>query len=627
MNYLSVEKVTKTWHDKPILKEISFGIQQGQKIALVAGNGQGKSTLLSIITGLEAPDSGISVIRKGIRWAILPQEPELDAQLSILDNILFEKNEITGLVKKYEAELEKEDPDLGAIDSLNEMMSELDAWDYEAKVKQVLGKLDIHQTDRLVGVLSGGQKKRVALAKVLLSQPDFLILDEPTNHLDLEMIEWLEGFLAQKDLTLLLVTHDRYFLDRVCQSITEIDNGELHQYQGNFSYYMEKKAEREAQIASELEKDRNLYRRELEWVRRMPKARGTKSKSRIESFDHLSEKLKSTRKKLELNFSMRTERMGSKILEMHHVKKAFGTLSILEDFNYVFRNKEKVGIIGPNGVGKTTFLNMIMELDTVDGGKIVRGETVKLGYYTQHAFKVESSKKVIDVIRDVADWIPTANSHKLTASQLLLNFGFDYPKQHDYVSKLSGGELRRLHLCKILMEAPNFLILDEPTNDLDIQTLSVLENFIEGYSGCVLIVSHDRYFMDRIVDHCLIFEGEGIVRDFPGNYSEYRETKEIEDEEIQQKKKNNEKSAESNVKPKSDFVKPRKMTFKEKFELDQITEELETLQIEKETLETELSGLTTEFEEISKISERLKIISDKIDKLEFRWLELSELGG
>jgi len=627
MNYLSVEKVTKTWHDKPILKEISFGIQQGQKIALVAGNGQGKSTLLSIITGLEAPDSGISVIRKGIRWAILPQEPELDAQLSILDNILFEKNEITDLVKKYEEELEKEDPDLGAIDSLNEMMSELDAWDYEAKVKQVLGKLDIHQTDRLVGVLSGGQKKRVALAKVLLSQPDFLILDEPTNHLDLEMIEWLEGFLAQKDLTLLLVTHDRYFLDRVCQSIIEIDNGELHQYQGNFSYYMEKKAEREAQIASELEKDRNLYRRELEWVRRMPKARGTKSKSRIDSFDKLSEKLKSTKKKLELNFSLRTERMGSKILEMHHVKKSFGVLSILDDFNYVFRNKEKVGIIGPNGVGKTTFLNMVMDLDNVDSGKIIRGETVKFGYYTQHAFKVESSKKVIDVIREVADWIPMANSHKLTASQLLLNFGFDYSKQYDYVSKLSGGELRRLHLCRILMDAPNFLILDEPTNDLDIQTLSVLENFIEGYEGCVLIVSHDRYFMDRIVDHCLVFEGEGIVRDFPGNYSEYRETKEIEDEEIQQTKKNNEKSAESNVKPESDFVKPRKMTFKEKFELDQITEELETLQIEKETLETELSGLTTEFEEISKISERLKIISDKIDKLEFRWLELSELGG
>ncbi len=627
MNYLSVEKVIKTWHDHPILREISFGVQQGQKIAIVAGNGQGKSTLLSVITGLESPDSGISVIRKGIRWAILPQEPELDSQLSVLENILFEKNEITELVKKYEEELEKANPDVNIIDSLNEKMSELDAWDYEAKVKQVLGKLNIHQTDRLVGVLSGGQKKRVALAKVLLSQPDFIILDEPTNHLDLEMIEWLEGFLAQKDLTLLLVTHDRYFLDRVCQSIIEIDNGELRQYQGNFSYYMEKKAEREAQIASEIEKDRNLYRRELEWVRRMPKARGTKSKSRIESFDQLSEKLKSTRKKLELNFSMRTERMGSKILEMHHVKKAFGNLKILEDFNYVFRNKEKVGIIGPNGVGKTTFLNMIMDLDSVDGGKIVRGETVKFGYYTQHTFKVDASKKVIDVIREVADWIPMANSHKLTASQLLLNFGFDYPKQHDFVSKLSGGELRRLHLCRILMDAPNFLILDEPTNDLDIQTLSVLENFIENYSGCVLIVSHDRYFMDRIVDHCLIFEGDGMVRDFPGNYSEYRETRDIEDEERQQKKKEENKPKEIKANNESISDKPRKMTFKEKFELEKINEELERLHFEKESLEAELSTLTSEFEEISKISDRLKSISDRVDELEFRWLELSELEG
>ena len=684
MNYISIENVTKVWHDKPVLKNVTFGIQAGEKVALVAGNGQGKSTLLSIIMGKESPNEGKAIVRKEIKVGYLPQEPELFNDITVIDNILLEENEVSRVVRRYEQVLEmveagdSSDEVMGYLENATEQMNLLNAWDYESKVKQVLSQLKISNFNQLAGSLSGGQRKRVALAKVLLSQPDLLIMDEPTNHLDLEMIEWLEGFLSQRDLTLFLVTHDRYFLDRVCNSIIEIDNGKVYHYKGNYAYYVQNKAEREANAASELEKDKNLFRRELEWVRRMPKARSTKSKSRVESFNDLEEKIKNQRTQLEVKMTMRMERMGSKILELHHVGKSFGDLKILHDFSYVFKNKEKVGIIGPNGVGKSTLLNIIMGLEGLDSGKVILGDTVKIGYFSQQGIKVDEGKKVIDVVRDVADWIPMANGNKLTASQMLLQFGFDYDKQFDFVAKLSGGERRRLFLLTILMEAPNFLILDEPTNDLDIKTLTVLENFLETYEGCVMIVSHDRFFMDKLVDHCFIFEGQGIVRDFPGNYSEYRDSVDFLEAQKEAAKtsstathkdnsnKNNAlvqgksavnkdetdsfnssqtigsakvdmsgeklasklEGASEQVSLNSDNIsKPavtRKLSFKEKFELDTIEKELPQLQERRSSLEKQLSENDSDYESILTITQELSELNRKIDDMEFRWLELSE---
>lgn len=637
MNYLSIESLSKTWHDRPVLKDVSFGIQMGEKVALVAANGQGKSTLMSIIMGLESPDKGKAILRKEIKVGYLPQEPELDGELTVLENILLEESEVSMLVQRYEHLLELSSSDdavesqraLDQLESATEEMNRLDAWDYESKVRQVLGKLQIHHHHQKASSLSGGQRKRVALAKVLLSQPDFLIMDEPTNHLDLDMIEWLEGFLNQRDLTLLLVTHDRYFLDRVCDQIVELENGDVHKYKGNYAYYLEKKAEREANMASELEKDKNTYRRELDWVRRMPKARGTKSKSRVEAFDHLEDKIKQQRQKSEMNITMRMERLGAKILELHHVKKSFGEVKILNDFSYVFKRKEKVGIIGRNGAGKSTLLNIIMQLEMPDAGKVVIGDTIGFGYYSQQGMKIDDSRKVIDEVRDVADWIPMANGNKLTASQLLFQFGFDYDKQFDFVSKLSGGERRRLFLMKILMAAPNFLILDEPTNDLDIQTLSVLEDFLLSYEGCVIIVSHDRFFMDKLVDHCFIFEGEGEVRDFPGNYSDYREWEEL--QELAQLKMGSAAKIEVMVESKSEAHPPKedekleekKLSFKEKFELEQIEKELPELTQKKSSLLQELSSLTTQYERIAQLGQEVEALQERLDFLEMRWLELS----
>jgi ABC transport system ATP-binding/permease protein len=632
MNFLSVDQVSKTWHDKPVLREVTFGIQQGEKVALVAGNGQGKSTLFSIIVGKENADAGKAIIRKDIRYSYLSQDTDVDEELTVLENILFDDHEITRALKSYNEVLDALETDsdnmelLERLNYLSETMTALDAWDYEAKVKQVLAKLKIDRYHQKASTLSGGQKKRIALAKVILSGADFLLLDEPTNHLDLDMIEWLEGFLAQRDLTLLLITHDRYFLDRVCDRIIEIDNGDLHQYQGNFSYYIESKAMREAQLQSELEKDRNLYRKELEWVRRMPKARGTKSKSRTEAFSQLEAKLKNQRAKLEVRMDVRTERMGTKIMELHRVAKAYGELCILEGFTYNFKRGEKVGIIGPNGIGKSTLLNLMMGLETPDSGKIVRGETLKIGYYSQQGIQVDESKKVIDVVRDIADWIPLSNGNKLTASHLLLQFGFSYDKQHDFVVKLSGGERRRLYLLTILMGAPNFLILDEPTNDLDIETLAVLEDFLQAYQGCLLVVSHDRFFMDRLVDHCFIFKGQGDVQDFPGNYSDYRQYEELQSEE---KREMSKKPAAASA-PVIEIAKEevpiirKKRAFKEQYELDTIEKELPQLQDKKSSLEKELLELGDQYDKIVVISQELQEISDRIDAYELRWLELND---
>jgi len=474
--------------------------------------------------------------------------------------------------------------------------------------------------NRVAAALSGGQRKRVALARILISEPDLLILDEPTNHLDLDMIEWLEDFLTRRDITLLLVTHDRYFLDRVCDRIVELDRGQIYHYKGNYSYFIQEKAHREAVAESEAEKDRNLFRRELDWVRRMPKARTTKSKSRLDSFDVLQEKLKNVKHKNELNITMRMERLGAKILELHHVKKAFGDLKILDDFNYIFRRGEKVGIVGPNGVGKSTLLNMIMGLENADSGKIVTGDTMVFGYFSQQTFKVDDHKKVVDVVRDVAEWIPMANGHKLTASQLLLRFGFSYDKQWDFVSKLSGGEKRRLFLLSILMKAPNFLILDEPTNDLDIETLGVLEQFLLDYQGCAIVVSHDRYFMDKVVDHLFVFEGNGEIRDFPGSYSDYREWKELQDE----LKAAPEPVVEQAAEKPAPAAEKKKLSFKEKFELEQLEKEIPEMEARKAAIEQELAMHFDNYEQVVMLTAELEQLKSDLDEKGMRWLELSD---
>lgn len=629
MNYLSIENLYKTWHDKPVLNGISFGLEKGEKVALVAGNGQGKTTLLSIISGKESPDAGQAIIRKDISVGYLPQEPDLVDSQSVLDNVLFQQTPVTRTVAEYEKALARQQHDhseaaMEMLQAATEKMNNMGAWDYEFRVKQILTQLKITDFEQLAGSLSGGQRKRVALAQILISEPDLLILDEPTNHLDLEMIEWLEGMLGRKDVTLLLVTHDRYFLDRVCQRIVELDNGQIYHYKGNYSYFIENKAHREEVAASETEKDRNLFRRELDWVRRMPKARTTKSKSRTEAFDVLEEKLKGVKKKNELQISMRMERMGAKILELHHVKKAFGARKILNDFNYVFRRGEKIGIVGPNGAGKSTLLNMIMGLEQPDGGKIVTGDTMIFGYFSQQTFKVDDSKKVIDVVRDVADWIPMANGHKLTASQLLLRFGFSHEKQWDFVSKISGGEKRRLFLLSILMKAPNFLILDEPTNDLDIETLGVLEQFLLDYEGCAIVVSHDRYFMDKVVDHLFVFEGNGEIRDFPGSYSDYREWKELQEELEEAKKAAPKAQTVQSTAASTTVVEKRKLSFKEKHELEQLEKQIPELEKRKAEIEHELATQFDDYERIMKLSAELEQIKSDLDEKGMRWLELSE---
>lgn len=629
MNYLSIENLYKTWHDKPVLNGISFGLEKGEKVALVAGNGQGKTTLLSIISGKESPDAGQAIIRKDISVGYLPQEPELVDSQSVLDNVLLQQTPVTRTVAEYEKALARQQHDhseaaMEVLQAATEKMNNMGAWDYEFRVKQILSQLKITDFEQLAGSLSGGQRKRVALAQILISEPDLLILDEPTNHLDLEMIEWLEGMLSKKDLTLLLVTHDRYFLDRVCQRIVELDNGQIFHYKGNYSYFVENKAHREEVAASEAEKDRNLFRRELDWVRRMPKARTTKSKSRTEAFDVLEEKLKGVKKKNELQISMRMERMGAKILELHHVKKAFGARKILNDFSYVFRRGEKVGIVGPNGAGKSTLLNMIMGLEQPDGGKIVTGDTMIFGYFSQQNMKVDDNKKVIDVVRDVADWIPMANGHKLTASQLLLRFGFSHEKQWDFVSKISGGEKRRLFLLSILMKAPNFLILDEPTNDLDIETLGVLEQFLLDYEGCAIVVSHDRYFMDKVVDHLFVFEGNGEIRDFPGSYSDYREWKELQEELEEAKKAAPKAQTVQSAAASTTVVEKRKLSFKEKHELEQLEKQIPELEKRKAEIEHELATQFDDYERIMKLSAELEQIKSDLDEKGMRWLELSE---
>ncbi len=638
MNYLSVEAVSKSYGAKKLFEKISFGLNQGQRIALIAKNGAGKSTLLRIITGKEIADEGSVTFRKDITVTYLNQNPVFNEEDTVVEAIYKTNNPALNAVREYEFALEAFEAEMNEetserLQTATERMNDLDAWMMDAKVKEVLQRLKIAFLDKQIGVLSGGQKKRVALAKVLIDEPQLLILDEPTNHLDVEMIEWLENYLINKDLTLLLVTHDRYFLDSVCTEIIEIDNTKLYNYKGNFQYYIEKKAEREAIEGSEIDKAKNLYTRELEWVRKMPKARGTKAKYRVDQFEVTKEKAFSAKKEEKLELGVKMNRLGGKILEVTKIKKAFGDTKIINEFSYIFKKGEKIGVVGKNGAGKSTFLNMIMELDKPDAGTISTGETIFYGYYSQEGMIMNEDKRVIEVVKDIAEFIPLADGSKLSASALLTKFLFPPDVQYGFVSKLSGGEKRRLFLMTILIKNPNFLILDEPTNDLDIVTLSVLEDFLTGFQGCVLIVTHDRYFMDKLVDHLFVFEGNGVVRDFPGNYTEYRDRKELEDkqkpagqpEPLIEKAEEKQAELKTEVKAPEPTANKRKPTFKEKFEYEQLEKEIAKLEEEKATLSEKMNSGITDHEEIMKCSERIAKIITELDEKGLRWLELSEV--
>ena len=638
LNYLSVESVSKSYGSKVLFDKISFGLNQGQRMALIAKNGAGKSTLLKIITGKEISDGGTVTFRKDIIVTYLDQNPTLDENSTVIEAIYNTDNPKLNAVRNYETALlafeeEYNDKTSDQLELCSAQVDKLEAWDIEAKVHEILQRLKIAFLDKKIGTLSGGQKKRVALAKVLIDEPHLLILDEPTNHLDVEMIEWLENYLVSRDLTLLLVTHDRYFLDSVCTEIVEIDAGKLFHYRGNFQYFVEKKAERETMENSEIDKAKNLYKRELEWVRKMPRARGTKAKYRVDSFYEVKDKAFSKQTEEKLVLGVKMSRIGGKILEFNKVKKAFGETKIINDFSFIFKKGEKIGVIGKNGVGKSTFLNMIMGLEMPDGGHISSGETIVFGYYSQEGLKLNEDKRVIDVVKDIAEFIPLADGSKLSASGLLTKFLFPPDVQYGFVSKLSGGERRRLYLMTILIKNPNFLILDEPTNDLDIVTLSVLEDFLTSFQGCLIVVTHDRYFMDKMVDHLFVFEGNGVVRDFPGNYTEYREKKESEEKILNKEAKaiQNQASAKLDLEPiiSETIVAPpptqkKKLSFKEKLEFEELEDTISKLEVEKAKITEQLNTSVDNHGDILKWTERIGNIISQLDEKSLRWLELSE---
>ncbi len=614
MNLLSVENIAKSFGARTLFENVSFGINQGQKVAFVAKNGTGKTTILNIITGKDFPDNGQVVMRKGIRMEFLSQEPSLQEQLTIEENIFASDNDILKVIEQYEKALQNPENE-EEYQKAFEQMDIHNAWDFETQYKQILFRLKLEDVKLKVKNLSGGQRKRLALAMVLINKPDLLILDEPTNHLDLEMIEWLEDYFSKENITLFMVTHDRFFLERVCNEIIELDNEKIYQYKGNYSYYLQKKEERIAIENASVDKAKNLYVKELDWMRRQPKARTTKSKSRQDDFYVIKEKAHSRRKEHQLELEINMERMGSKIIEMHNVSLAFNTKTILKNFSYTFNRGERIGIIGKNGTGKSTFLNILTRNQQPDAGKVIIGETIKVGYYTQSGIQPKREQKVIDVIKEFGEYIPLTKGRSISAAQLLERFLFDRKKQYDYVEKLSGGELKRLYLCTVLIQNPNFLILDEPTNDLDIVTLNVLENFLLDYPGCLLVVSHDRYFMDKIVDHLFVFRGEGEIEDFPGNYSDFRS---YEDSAVPEK----EDIAKEKVNWKENQVK-KGLSFQEQKEFSKIEREIKELESGKKKIEDDFSnGLVADNEIETRAGELQKIINALGEKEE-RWFELS----
>ena len=618
VNYLSVEQIAKSYGERVLFKNISFGINQGQKIGFVAKNGTGKTSLLNILSGTDSPDQGNVVFRKNLKVAFLSQEPNLDPSLSIEETIFASDNPILNIIADYEKailnpdETENYQAAFDAMDSHN-------AWDFETRYKQILFKLKLEDLNQKIGNLSGGQKKRLALANALLTQPDLLIMDEPTNHLDLEMIEWLEALFAKENFTLFMVTHDRYFLERVCNEIVELDEGNLYSYKGNYSYYLDKREARIETEATETGKAKQLYKKELEWMRRQPKARTTKSKSRIDDFSEIKARAHKRRNEHEVQLELNMERLGTKVVEIHKISKAFEGKQLFDKFEYNFLRGERVGIIGKNGTGKSTFLNIMTGALQPDAGKVVIGDTVKFGYYTQKGINIKEGQKVIDVIREFGDYIPLKKGRQISAQQLLERFLFDRKKQYDFVDKLSGGERKRLYLCTVLIQNPNFLILDEPTNDLDIVTLNVLESFLLDFPGCLIVVSHDRYFMDKIVDHLFVFQGNAEILDFPGNYSDYRS---YEDSKISEKRNTDTPKTEKKN-WKADESKA-KLSYQEQKEHSRLEKDIVKLEREREALQEKFATENWDTDEINKQSKRLQEMIDAIEEKEMRWFELTE---
>tara|TARA_R110001583_G_scaffold35585_3_gene118244 strand:- start:51185 stop:53044 length:1860 start_codon:yes stop_codon:yes gene_type:complete len=614
MNYLSVENISKAFGEVELFNNISFGINKDQKIAFIAKNGAGKTSILNIIAGVASSDTGQVISRKGLKIEYLSQEEDLDYDLTVEQTIFNSDNDTLKIIEEYENAL-KNPSDEKAYQIAFEKMEQQNAWDFETQYKQILFKLKLEDLHQKVGSLSGGQRKRLALAVILIHKPDLLILDEPTNHLDLEMIEWLENYFKKEKITLFMVTHDRYFLERVCNEIVELDNGGFYTYKGNYSYYLQKKEERIAAEQATVSKAKNLFTKELDWMRRQPKARTTKSKSRIDDFYKIKEEAHKRRDNHQVQLEINMERMGSKILELHSISKSFGDLQILDKFEYNFLRGERIGIIGKNGTGKSSFLNIITEKIPVDSGKVIVGETIKFGYYTQDGINPKPGQKVIEIIKEYGEQIPLTKGRSLSAAQLLERFLFSRKRQYDFVEKLSGGERKRLYLCTVLIQNPNFLILDEPTNDLDIITLNVLENFLLDFPGCLLVVSHDRYFMDKIVDHLFIFRGNAVIEDFPGNYSDYRtyeDSKPKESVAITQK-----------VDTRENTSNQIKLSFKEKKEFDAIEGDIEALTTQKNNIEAQFLDGSLSGDEINELSVKLQEINVKIDKKEERWFELS----
>lgn len=619
VNYLSAESLSKSYNDRWLFQDLTLGISQGDKIALVGENGVGKSTLLKILIGKVQPDGGKISIREGIKLGDLVQQPNAPGHFTVNDILFDEKNKVAAVVKAYEACIHDPHTSPEKMQEVLDQMEEYQAWEYDAKVQEITGKLGITNLDQKFEELSGGQRKRTFLAQMLLSQPDLLVLDEPTNHLDLEAIEWLENYLSGQNITLLMVTHDRYFLDNVANLIVEIDRGKLFSYKGNYAYFLEKKSEREEMLKTEVAKARSLLKKELEWMRKQPRARGTKAKYRVEAFYEIQEKASVNLKKERLELDIQERRQGGKILELHHVSKKYGERKMVDDFSYVFKKKDRIGVVGKNGIGKSTFLDLLTGQTKPDGGEIIPGVTTKIGYFTQETENLNPAHRVIEEVKDIAEFITLADGTSISASRFLELFLFPPEKQYTFIEKLSGGEKKRLQLLKILVTNPNFLILDEPTNDFDIDTLNVLEDFLDKFNGCLVLVSHDRYFMDHLVEELFVFEGDGKIRQFNGNYSDYRTWLEEKQETIQPEP----------VKPVAQADQPKKekskISFKEKQEYESLTREIEELESKKSLLSNKLSDQSLDHQQLVSLGEEIEAITQTIETKTNRWIELSDL--
>lgn len=617
MNFLSAESISKTFNDRWLFKDISLGISQGEKFGFVGNNGVGKSTLLKILTGEIPPDGGKVSIRQGVRLGYLTQTPTVSDDTTVKDLLFSESNEVAKVVKEYEDCIHHPDTSPERMQAVLERMEELKAWDYEAKVHEVIDKLGVPDIDKKFGELSGGQKKRIFLAQVLLLEPDLIIMDEPTNHLDLTAIEWLENYLSGQNITLIMVTHDRYFLDAVATEIIELDRGQIFRYKGNYAYFLEKKAEREEILKVEVNKAKQLLKKELEWMRRQPRARGTKAKYRVDAYYELEKKASQNLKKDKLELDFKEARQGGKILEVEHIAKRYGDLKIIEDFSHVFKKNDRIGVVGKNGVGKSTFLDILTGNEKPDKGEVIPGVTTKFGYFTQESINLNPENRLIEEVKEIAEFITLADGSQISASKFLDNFLFPPEKQYNYISKLSGGEKKRLQLLKLLITNPNFLILDEPTNDFDIDTLNVLEDYLSNFSGCLLLVSHDRYFMDHLVDQLFVFEGDGKIRLFNGNYTDYRDWLEEQETATQKPSKQ--------VAPPAPPAEKKKASFKEKQEFEKLQQEIDSLEKQKAAIARRFAEGTSDHQQLEQWSKEIKQISDAIDEKTLRWLQLSEL--